>query len=79
MDEMSNVQATTRFLNKITVLGNDVGIGHYCVIQTDGFNRGELCNASIVGLIGRDAHTTDHVGLSMFHSREETISYRHQR
>lgn len=65
-----HVQASTRFFapNRITILGNNVGIGHYCVIQTDLIVGNNVMLAAHVGLIGRDAHTADQVGVPMFHA-----------
>lgn len=65
-----HVQTTTRFFSphRITVLGDDVGIGHNCIIHTDLIIGNCVMLASHVGLIGRDDHTTNQVGLTMFHS-----------
>ena len=52
--------------NKRIVLGNNVGIGQYCVIQTDLEIGNDVMIAAHVGLIGRDAHTYTTPGVTMF-------------
>jgi acetyltransferase-like isoleucine patch superfamily enzyme len=54
--------------NKVCVLGNNVGIGHYCVLNTDVVIGNDVMLAAHVGLIARDAHTTDTLGVTMFES-----------
>ncbi len=63
-----HVQFSTTFFspNKRIVLGDDVGIGHYCVINTDVVIGNHVMLASHVGLIARDAHTIDVIGTPMF-------------
>lgn len=66
-----HVQSSATFFspNKLCILGDNVGIGHYCVINTDVIIGNDVMLASHVGLIARDAHTTDVVGVTMFRSR----------
>lgn len=52
--------------NKVCVFGDNVGIGHYCVINTDVLIGNDVMLAAHVGLIARDAHTIDTLGVSMF-------------
>lgn len=52
--------------NKICKFGNNVGIGHYCVLNTDVILGNDVMLAAHVGLISKDAHRTDIVGTSMF-------------
>jgi chloramphenicol O-acetyltransferase type B len=47
-------------------LGNNVGIGQYCVIQTDISIGNDVMLAAHVGIIARDAHTYKTVGVTMF-------------
>jgi len=54
--------------HKICILGNHVGIGHYCVLNTDVVLGNHVMLAAHVGLIARDPHTTDLVGVTMFES-----------
>jgi acetyltransferase-like isoleucine patch superfamily enzyme len=63
-----HVQSSVVFFapNRHCVLGNNVGIGHYCVIQTDITIGNDVMLAAHVGIVGRDAHTTHHVGVTMF-------------
>lgn len=48
------------------VLGDNVGIGQRCVIQTDLTIGNDVMLAAHVGIIARDAHTFDIVGTTMF-------------
>jgi acetyltransferase-like isoleucine patch superfamily enzyme len=48
------------------ILGNNVGIGQRCVIQTDITIGNDVMLAAHVGVIARDAHTYDTVGTTMF-------------
>jgi chloramphenicol O-acetyltransferase type B len=52
--------------NKICVIGNHVGIGFNCVINTDLVIGNHVLIAANVGLVGRDAHTYDVPGQTMF-------------
>lgn len=52
--------------NRRIVLGNNVGIGQYCVIQTDVEIGNDVMLAAHVGIVARDAHTFDAVGTTMF-------------
>ena len=52
--------------NRRIVFGNNVGIGHRCVIQTDLIVGNDVMFAAHVGVIGRDAHTYDTPGVTMF-------------
>lgn len=63
-----HVQASTVIFapNRRIVLGNNVGIGQYCVIQTDVTIGNDVMLAAHVGIVGRDAHTFDTVGATMF-------------
>lgn len=54
--------------NKLCVMGNNVGIGHYCVLNCDVVIGNDVMLAAHVGLIARDAHRTDLVGVTMFES-----------
>jgi acetyltransferase-like isoleucine patch superfamily enzyme len=54
--------------HKICVFGDNVGIGHFCVLNTDVVIGNNVMLAAHVGLIARDAHTYDQVGVSMFHA-----------
>ena len=54
--------------HKICILGDHVGIGHYCVLNTDVVIGNHVMLAAHVGLIARDPHTTDLVGVTMFES-----------
>jgi acetyltransferase-like isoleucine patch superfamily enzyme len=54
--------------NKIMILGNNVGIGPFTTIQTDIIIGNNVMLASYVALLGKDAHTTNHIGLPMFSS-----------
>ncbi|MGZ3577472.1 MAG: acyltransferase [Syntrophales bacterium] len=54
--------------HKICILGNNVGIGHYCVLNTDVVIGNHVMLAAHVGLIARDPHTTNLVGVTMFES-----------
>lgn len=54
--------------HKICVFGDNVGIGHYCVLNTDVVIGNNVMLAAHVGLIARDAHTYDKVGVPMFHA-----------
>lgn len=52
--------------NKRIVIGNNVGIGQRCVIQTDLEVGSDVMLAAHVGIIGRDAHTYAIPGVTMF-------------
>lgn len=52
--------------NKLCVFGNSVGIGHYCVLNCDVVIGNDVMLAAHVGLVARDAHLTDLVGITMF-------------
>ena len=52
--------------NKICIFGNNVGIGHYCVLNCDVEIGNDVMLAAHVGLIAKDAHLTDIVGTTMF-------------
>ncbi|MBN9117247.1 MAG: hypothetical protein J0I36_18760 [Pandoraea sp.] len=47
-------------------MGNNVGIGHYCILNTDIEIGNDVMLAAHVGLIARDAHTIDNLGVPMF-------------
>lgn len=51
---------------KICRFGDNVGIGHFCVLNTDVILGSDVMLAAHVGLIARDAHSTDIVGTTMF-------------
>lgn len=51
---------------KICRFGDNVGIGHFCVLNTDVVLGNDVMLAAHVGLISRDAHRTDIVGTTMF-------------
>ena len=51
---------------KICRFGDNVGIGHFCVLNTDVILGNDVMLAAHVGLIARDAHRTDIVGTTMF-------------
>lgn len=51
---------------KICRFGDNVGIGHFCVLNTDVVFGNDVMLAAHVGLIARDAHRTDIVGTTMF-------------
>jgi acetyltransferase-like isoleucine patch superfamily enzyme len=63
-----HVQSSVVFFSprRHCVMGDNVGIGHYCVIQTDLTIGSDVMVAAHVGIVGRDAHTTDGVGETMF-------------
>lgn len=52
--------------NKLCRFGNNVGIGHYCVLNCDLIIGNDVMLAAHVGLISRDAHVTNLVGRTMF-------------
>jgi acetyltransferase-like isoleucine patch superfamily enzyme len=52
--------------NRRMVIGNNVGIGQRCVIQTDITIGNDVMLAAHVGIIARDAHTFDIPGVTMF-------------
>jgi acetyltransferase-like isoleucine patch superfamily enzyme len=54
--------------NKHIVLGDSVGIGPGCVINTDVEIGNHVMLAAHVGLISKDAHTFGEPGISMFES-----------
>tara|TARA_R110000850_G_scaffold125586_3_gene244031 strand:- start:2348 stop:2890 length:543 start_codon:yes stop_codon:yes gene_type:complete len=54
--------------NRRIVFGNNVGIGQYCVLQTDIEIGNDVMLAAHVGIIARDAHTFDQVGVTIFES-----------
>jgi acetyltransferase-like isoleucine patch superfamily enzyme len=49
-------------------LGDNVGIGHYCIVNTDTVVGNHVLLAQNVGLIARDAHSAYLVGTTMFDS-----------
>jgi acetyltransferase-like isoleucine patch superfamily enzyme len=55
--------------NRHIVFGNNVGIGQYCVLQTDIEIGNDVMLAAHVGIIARDAHTFDQIGVTMFDSQ----------
>lgn len=60
---------TTMFSpNKKIIFGNNVGIGRYCDIQSDLVVGNCVMIASNVALLGKDAHTFDRIGLTMWDS-----------
>ena len=63
-----HVQWSTTFWapNKKIRLGNNVGIGRYCEINTDITIGSDVLVASHVAFVARDAHTTNIVGTTMF-------------
>lgn len=63
-----HVQSSAVFYSprKICVFGDNVGIGHYCVLNTDIILGNNVMLAAHVGLIARDAHTVDTLGVPMF-------------
>ncbi|WP_286797312.1 hypothetical protein [Pandoraea sp. 64-18] len=63
-----HVQSSAVFYspNKICRMGNNVGIGHYCILNTDIEIGNDVMLAAHVGLIARDAHTIDNLGVPMF-------------
>lgn len=54
--------------HKITI-GNNVGIGQRCVIQTDLIIGNHVMIAAHVGIIARDAHTYNKTRVTMFESQ----------
>jgi acetyltransferase-like isoleucine patch superfamily enzyme len=63
-----HVQMTVRLWapNKILRMGNNVGIGHYSIINTDTIIGNDVLIAQNVGLIARDAHSAYIVGTTMW-------------
>jgi len=63
-----HVQSSVVFFspNKRCVIGDNVGIGQYCVIQADIEIGNDVMFGAHVGVVGRDAHTFDRVGITMF-------------
>lgn len=55
--------------NRHIVFGSNVGIGQYCVLQTDIEIGNDVMLAAHVGIVARDAHTFDQVGVTMFESQ----------
>jgi acetyltransferase-like isoleucine patch superfamily enzyme len=52
--------------NKLVRLGNNVGIGDYCTINTDVVVGNDVLVGSNIGLIARDAHSAYLPGTTMF-------------
>lgn len=52
--------------NRRIVLGDNVGVGQRCVIQADLEVGNDVMLAAHVGIVGRDAHTYDIPGVTMF-------------
>src|SRR5450830_74675 len=52
--------------NKKCLFGNNVGIGHYCVLNCDVIIGNDVMLAAHAGIISQDAHRTDLVGVTMF-------------
>lgn len=52
--------------NKICVFGNNVGIGHYCIVNCDVIIGNNVMLAAHSSLISRDAHRFDIIGQTMF-------------
>jgi acetyltransferase-like isoleucine patch superfamily enzyme len=69
--ENAHVQWSTTFWapNRKIRLGNNVGIGRHCEITSDLTIGNDVMLASHVGLISRNAHRYDVVGMSMFQSQ----------
>lgn len=65
-----HVQWTVRIAapHKLVRLGNNVGIGDYCTINTDVIIGNDVLIGSNVGLIARDAHSVYIQGSTMFAS-----------
>lgn len=65
-----HVQWSTRIWspNKHVVIGNSVGIGLRCVINTDVEIGNHVMLAAHVGLLSKDSHTFGTPGISMFDS-----------
>lgn len=65
-----HVQSSTRIWSphKLIRMGNDVGIGPYCEIETDLIIGNSVMVAGFVGFLGRDAHSPYIPGLTMFES-----------
>ncbi len=65
-----HVQWSTSFWspNRKVRLGNNVGIGYRCVVNTDLTVGNDVLIAAHVAIISRDAHRYDVVGTSMFQS-----------
>jgi acetyltransferase-like isoleucine patch superfamily enzyme len=68
-----HVKASSRFWapHRRCVIGNHVGIGYYCVFNTDLVIGNHVLIAAHVGIISRDAHSYDQVGVSMYSSRRK--------
>lgn len=66
-----HVKASSRFWapRQKCIIGNHVGIGYYCVFNTDLEIGNHVLIAAHVGIISRDAHSYDEVGVSMYSSR----------
>lgn len=64
-----HVQMTARlWAPRFIRMGNNVGIGHFCIINTDTIIGNDVLLAQNVGLIARDAHSAYMVGTTMFES-----------
>jgi len=64
-----HVQMTARlWAPRFIRMGNDVGIGHFCIINTDTTIGNHVLIAQNVGLIARDAHSAYMVGTTMWES-----------
>jgi chloramphenicol O-acetyltransferase type B len=59
--------------NKLVRMGNDVGIGDYCTINTDVIIGNAVLVGSNVGLVARDAHSAYLPGSTMFASPRGTM------
>jgi acetyltransferase-like isoleucine patch superfamily enzyme len=65
-----HVQFSTKIWspNKLVRIGNDVGIGYRCEINTDLIIGNQVLIGSNVGLLAKDAHRFNLVGVSIFAS-----------
>lgn len=63
-----HVQFSSVFFSprKHIVMGDNVGIGQFCVFNTDIDIGSNVLIAAHVGIIARDAHETHHIGIPMF-------------
>lgn len=63
-----HVQFSTVFFSprRHTILGNHVGIGQFCIFNTDVEIGDHVLIGANVGVIARDAHETHHIGITMF-------------
>ena len=63
-----HVQTDSKFFSphRKTKFGNNIGIGHFCIFNTDLEVGDDVLFGDHVGVIARDAHLIDCVGTSVF-------------